>query len=178
MCLGLVLLPMTVMAASPQVARVQFLVPNTGIVGEDVMLYAYVTDASGAAIPGVEMVFYQDAAFLNAESTIELGRATTDAQGMASFAFVPRSQGALSLTASPVNGAKNLKGSASLTVNPGPAQAESDKTGVSVPGVGMWLFAIVLGGVWWVFLWAVLKLRTIFHQGEQQKPTRLGQRHA
>lgn len=177
-CLGLAILPMTVMAATPQVAKVQFLAPNTGVIGEDIMLYAYATDATGAPVPGVEMVFYQNAAFMNTENLVELGRAKTDAKGEASLVFVPTSEGALSLTASPVNGAKNLKGTATIRVDPGPAQAESEKTGIKVPGVGMWLFAAVLGGVWCIFLWAVLTLRTIFNQGNKQNSTKSGQRYA
>lgn len=177
-CLGLAVLPMTVRAATPQVARVQFTVPNTGVVGENITLYAYATDAAGAAVPDVEMVFYQNAAFMNTENLVELGRSKTDGKGEASLIFVPTSQGSLSLTASPVNGAKNLKGTATINVNPGPAQAENDRTGINVPGVGMWLFAAVLGGVWCIFLWAVLTLRTIFYQGNKQNSTKSGQRYA
>ncbi len=177
--LSALLLPGAALADTAQVAKVELSAPAQADVGDKISIEARALDASGTGIPGVVLVFTQAVTFLNTEDSAELGRSLTNAQGKATFTFVPRTEGDESITVRPSGTASRAKGTAIIKVATGPAQHESERTGVHVPGANMWLMAIVLSAVWGMFLWAMAQLRNIFLQGQNKTSSpRLGQRHA
>ena len=182
LCLGLLgALPIGVaLADAPAGAKVKLSTPSEAAVGDEVLLEASVTDASGSGLAGVEVVFMESVSFLNTDDSVELGRSVTDKAGNASISYVPRSEGDIKLSAGIAgSGPVTNKVNSTVKVKPGPPQHESERTGVKVPGVGMWAFAVLLGGIWAIFLWSVLQLRHVFRHGQQPRTTsRIGQPYA
>src|SRR3990172_4196258 len=183
MCLGLVgALPTGVaLADAPAGAKVRLSVPAEAAVGDEVLLEITVTDAYGNGLSGLEVVFIESVSFLNTDDSVELGRSVTDAAGRASISYVPRSEGDIRLSAGIAGSGSTItnKVNSTVKVKPGPPQHESERTGVKVPGVGMWAFAVLLGGIWAIFLWSVLQLRHVFRHGQQPRTTsRIGQPYA
>ena len=182
LCLGLLAaLPIgAALADAPAGARVKLSAPAEAAVGDEVLLQASVTDASGSGLAGVEVVFMESVSFLNTDDSVELGRSVTDKAGNASISYVPRSEGDIKLSAGIAgSGSVTNKVNSTVKVKPGPPQHESERTGVKVPGVGMWAFAVLLGGIWAIFLWSVLQLRHVFRHGQQPRTTsRIGQPYA
>ncbi|MDP2660983.1 MAG: Ig-like domain-containing protein [Dehalococcoidia bacterium] len=164
----LALLPAhAVLAAGPQPADIHVSAPAQISVGDQVKLSATVTDASGSGVPGIQVTFSETASFLNTNGSVILGRRVTDAQGKTVLDYVPRSQGDISITAQLLETAKSLSAATAVQVNPGPAQFGAEPVGVNVPGVSVWMLVIVLGGIWVIFLWAILQVRAIFGQGQK-----------
>lgn len=158
----------TALADVPAGAKVQLTAPPDTAVGQDLTLKASVTDASGAPLRGIEVVFRASVSFLNTQDSIELGRAVSDAQGLASISYSPLSEGQMQVSVTPSADGSSSKRSATATVkvDAGPAQYVSEKTGIQVPGVGVWFLAALMGGIWAVFLWAITQLRAISRLGQ------------
>lgn len=169
----------TALADSPQVARIEVSAPSQARVGDELQIEARALDASGAPIAGIELAFTEAVTFLNTGDSALLGKAKTNANGKAAIAFMPRSEGANNITVAPTAQGSKAKASATIDVATGPTLHQSERGGLEVPGVNMWLMAFLLGSFWAMFLWAMFHLRTIFLQGKNQTSnTRLGQRHA
>ncbi|MBI2853481.1 MAG: hypothetical protein HYX87_00990 [Chloroflexi bacterium] len=172
-----------VFADSPAPAKLDLTAPSSGSVGDRLSLKALVSSATGEPMPGVVVVFKVSTSFMNTEDSVELGRATTDKQGVAAMTYVPHSSGDLSISASLSGDVKPAVKSASSVVKilEGPQQYDSEQIGVSVPGLGPWFLAVVMGGIWFVFLWAMAQLRQIFRDGQhsaaQKRTSRLENRH-
>lgn len=155
-------------AATPIPASIQISAPQQTTAGDQDSLWATVTDASRSPVPGVEVIFTEADSFLNTSETVEIGQAVTAAQGVAKVPYVPRGQGNITVTAAIMGAQSGLKSVASIQVNPGPDQFQASPIGVSVPGVGVWLLVVILGGIWFIFLWAVLQLRAISNKGQKK----------
>ena len=183
MCLGLLAALPTgaALADAPAGAKVRLSVPAEAAVGDEVLLDAIVTDASASRLAGVEVVFMESVYFLNTDDSVELGRSVTDEAGRASISYVPRSEGDIRLSAGIAGSGSTItnKVNSTVKVKPGPPQHESERTGVKVPGVGMWALAVFMAGIWAIFLWSVLQLRHVFRLGQQPRTTsRMGQPYA
>ena len=100
---------------------------------------------------------------------MELGRATTDAQGRATLVYQVRTEEKASLNAyfpgngrySPVQASADIQvqGSAQLTRHP--------IEGVRVPGVGVWILVGILGGVWSTYFAVMVLLTLIAREGSK-----------
>ncbi|GEM_PF-2435325 len=167
-----------VLADGPASTSLELVAPAAPAVGQPLTLTAKVTDQAKAPVAGVEVVFWQRAAFLNSESDVELGRATTDKAGVATLDFIPRTEGAVPVSAKFAGNAKYARTSAGaeIDIKPGPQQFHQEK-GIHIPGVGVWWLVALMAGVWGTFLWAVRQIRVIFHEGQKVASSEWGRHH-
>jgi hypothetical protein len=133
---------------------------------------AVLTEQTGAAIAGAEVVFSREAGFLNSLSELEIGRAKTDAAGSASVTFVPRSEGKVLLLA-------DYKGDARYSASSGTFSVEvatggplySEQQGVKVPGINVSLLVAIVGAVWVTYFAVMGHIFLIARGGRpRQKP--------
>lgn len=120
-----------------------------GAVGQEMDVSAALTDQSGAVVPGAEIVFHRDARFLNSTSELEIGRAITNEQGVATVRFLPRSEGEILVIADFAGDTRYGSSSHTVTVQiatGGPLY--SQEQGVKVPGINVSLLVAILGAVW------------------------------
>lgn len=158
------------LADGPEATRIELLPPTGAAVGQETSLSARVTaKATGAPVPGVEVVFTRTAQFMNTESEVVLGKALSDKQGLATFSFVPRSEGEIALSAAFAGSTQYQRSTASAqaAIATGPAQYV-ETAGVQVKGVNvMWLVA-VLAIVWSVYFAVMGLLALIAREGERE----------
>ncbi len=83
----------TARAAGPVGTSVELRLPPEGAIGEELVTEAHLTDETGSAVTGVEVLFQRQVEFMRAGGELELGRGVTDQQGLARVSFVPRSEG-------------------------------------------------------------------------------------
>ena len=143
------LLAAPVLAQSPQSTSIDLQLPSEGAVGQELTVAAKLTSQTGAAVVGAEVIFFRDTQFLNASTELTLGRASTDAQGIAVLTFLPRSEGDL-LIFSEFEGDDrhgSAFGEGTVFIQTGPALHE-EEAGVKVPGINVSLLVAILGGVW------------------------------
>lgn len=157
------------LAAGPEATKTELLPPANASVGAEMALSARVTTASGTPVAGAEVVFSRLAEFMNTQSEIVLGKAVTDKQGVATFAFMPRSEGDVSFTAH-TSSSPQYQASSSTTLKApiatGPAQYV-ETAGVHVKGVNVMWLVFVLGLVWSVYLTVMGLLALIAREGER-----------
>jgi len=140
-------------AAEVGATHLKLLLDEGGKVGEELTVKALVSQGGASPVPGVEVVFYTTAEFSNVHGEIELGRAVTDDEGVASLTYVPRSQGEQTIIVR--YGAEEAK--ATILISPA-LQLYEEEAGVNVPGIGVWLLASTVGAAWGAFLIQVVLL--------------------
>ncbi|MBI4339376.1 MAG: Ig-like domain-containing protein [Chloroflexi bacterium] len=140
-----------------------------GEVGQKLTLRARLTDGAGVPVPGAEVVFQRDASFMNYESELVLGRAVTDAQGIAVLLYSPRTEGETPVAALFRGNAQYAPASASgvLPVRGGPALYR-EEAGVRIPGVNVSLLVGVLGTVWSIYFIVVTLITLITREGAKE----------
>ncbi|MBI2916740.1 MAG: hypothetical protein HYY01_01995 [Chloroflexi bacterium] len=157
------------LADGPEATNIELLPATGAAVGQEMALTARVTArASGAPVSGAEVVFTRTAEFMNTESEVLLGKAITDQQGLATFTFMPRSEGKVSFAAGFEGSAQYQRSTASAeaAIATGPAQYV-ETAGVRVRGINvMWLVA-VLAIVWSVYFTVMGLLALIAREGER-----------
>lgn len=133
--------------------------PTPALVGQTSELDATVTSADASLpVAGVPVTFYAHATSGKVSGYMEIGRAVTDAKGVAKIDFVPseagthdirvdytQASGAAGQTAS---GAAVEQTKTSVAVGGSPSQMYVQTAGVQVPGLGSWLIIVVLSIVW------------------------------
>lgn len=148
--------------ASAQAGELAVTMPQSSMVGEQASLAATLTDAAGQPVSGADILLYLNAKFGNVSGQVEVARAITNAQGVATFSYVPRSWGEQSLAAKFAGSTRvdAVETTVSLLVEPGP-QMHRDEVGIVVPGVGPWVVALVFATIWGIYLIMVLLLGLI-----------------
>lgn len=176
--LGAASVPSPALADGPASTALE-LTPSSGAaVGQQFTLSARVTDQAKAPVAGLQVMFTSKLSFLNTESDVELGRATTNSQGIATFSYVPRTEGTVPVSAQFAGNAKYAKSSVSSEAlfKDGPQQYHQE-IGLKVPGVGVWMLVLLMAGVWGTFLWALRQVRTIFQDGQKVAASEWGRHH-
>lgn len=159
---GLLLLAVTAMGIGMVTAgtahashlNVRVAEPTPAIVGQQGQLEATVTSAdAGLPAAGVPVTFYAHATFGKASGYMEIGRAVTDANGVAKITYVPREAGTHDIRVDYAqSGAAVEQTTASIAVDGSPSQLYVQKAGVQIPGLGSWLIIVVLSTVWAILL--------------------------
>lgn len=148
--------------------RLELYLPSGNAVGQEMTVEARLTDAAGAAIAGVEVVFQREVTFLNTVDKLELGRAVTDEQGWAALTLVPRSEGSMAISAQFVGndpyGPASANDTASIATGP---QLYVEEAGVRVPGISVALLAGLLGTVWGIYMVVMLLIWLIAREGSR-----------
>ncbi|MFQ5827382.1 MAG: hypothetical protein ACE5IA_08510 [Dehalococcoidia bacterium] len=158
-------------AQGPTDTNLELRLPTEGAVGQEMTVEARLTDESGVAVIGAEIVFRRVAEYMNATSELEIGRALTDERGVSTVSFVPRSEGQMLITALFVG--DNQYGPTSISeeipIQTGPSQYR-EEAGVDVPGINVSLLAGILGGVWGTYFVVMTLLWLIAREGAEPPP--------
>ncbi|MBI2872287.1 MAG: Ig-like domain-containing protein [Chloroflexi bacterium] len=155
-----------VLAADP--VTLELLAPQQVALGDKVEVTAVLRDGNGVPIRGGTVNLWTPATFLSTGGAIDLGRATTDAQGRATFRYEARTEGPVALNAYFPGDSRYAyaQGSAELKAQ-GTAQLYQSTAGVRVPGIGVWLLVGLLGGVWTTYLAVMVFLSLIAREGSR-----------
>ncbi|MDP6715128.1 MAG: hypothetical protein QF368_10935 [SAR202 cluster bacterium] len=158
-------------AQSPQSTSLELQLPSDGAVGQEMTVAAQLTDQTGAAVIGAEVIFLRDTRFMNSSSELSMGRATTNSQGVASLLFVPRSEGDQLIFSEfegdDRHGSSFSEGSAFIQTGPGLYEEEA---GVKVPGINVSLLVAILGGVWGTYFVVMALVWLIALEGSTPPP--------
>ncbi|MDO8750525.1 MAG: hypothetical protein Q7K03_05220 [Dehalococcoidia bacterium] len=140
--------------------------PPEGTVGQEMTLSARLTNETGVAVVGAEVVFLRAVRFMNVGSDLELGRTVTDEQGTATLSVVHRGEGEMMVTARFDGNTQYGPASASGSVHiqPGPPQYV-EKAGVRIPGINVYLLAGILGTVWTLYFVVMTLILLIAREG-------------
>ncbi|MBI4202884.1 MAG: hypothetical protein HY532_07230 [Chloroflexi bacterium] len=148
--------------------------PDQLNLGDEVVITAALKDSSGAPIPGATVVLWTPGQFLSVEGVMELGRAATDAQGLAVFLYQARSEKSATLNVSFSGDSRYSPAHASLEVSvAGSAQLYQSTAGVRLPGVGVWLLVAALGTAWSIYI-GMMVLVTLIARAGQSASEELG----
>ena len=135
--------------------------------GEKVEIESLLRDGAGKPVPAASVVLYSGASFLSTNGNVQLGQTATDALGRALFAYEARTQGEVTLYASFLGDTSHSAADASvqLTVEGSAQLTRHPIEGVRVPGIGPWILAGILGGVWSTYLAVMVFLALIAREG-------------
>ncbi|MHB1419034.1 MAG: hypothetical protein ACYCX4_05505 [Bacillota bacterium] len=153
----------TPVVVAPKLA-VEMLLPDKTTRGEKMKLQAKVT-TDGQPSEGKKVEFYEEANFF-ISGKVKLGEATTDASGIASINYWPRSlekDVKLSVSVPGEDGAKSVEGAGTISPAPTGSLIKTEE-GLTVPYVGNWLIAVLVSGVWLTYAFVVvttLRLRKV-----------------
>lgn len=152
----LLVMPATASAQEDTVPRLRSVIPTEAAVGQEEPIYVYLNDAAGQPVAGARIIFQIDTSFLNSVGDIDIGQAITDEDGLASFQFVPRRAGDISVTAR-FPGSDLLQGAfetQTVVVEPG-TSIYTEPAPTRIPGLNYRLLVVLLSGVWGLYLVAI-----------------------
>lgn len=158
-------------ARASEPVDMQLSVPQQTRIGDEIEAAATLTEPDGKPLMGVEVTFYLPVVFANVSDEVEIGRSTTDEQGMATIPYAPRQWGE-NLVVARFDGDDDhapAAASATLLVAPGP-QLYSEEAGVKIPGLGVWVLAVALAVVWGLLAAIVGLLFLIAARSQQVLP--------
>ena len=131
---------------------------------------------TGEPMTGVNVTFMAHATFGNVDGFVEVGRAVTNSDGVASISYTPREPGdqAIKVSYVPAAGAKPEEASGTISVAGASAQLYVQTAGIQVPGLNVWLIVGLLTVVWGTLLGVGVTLIRIARAG--QVTTRVARR--
>jgi len=141
--------------------KVELVTPTRIIVGDTVNVQTVLHSADeDASITGATVIFYMKASFGGVAGEVELGRAVTDKNGVATLDYHPRSAGDHQIRVEYVTpGAsepEEVTWSHSVVSD---GQLYHSTAGVQIPGLNVWLIIAVVASVWAILLsvaWRVI----------------------
>jgi len=151
-------------------------VPGQVAVGETVEVSVRVSEAGaaspgqvsqGQALPGTTVNFYTTESFGGVTGKVEIGRAVTDANGVAAIRHEPRATGDHQISAEYLVGSERTGASAVVSVaGVGTTQLYHSSSGIQIPGLNVWVLMAVLATVWAILLSVALRVIVIAHAGK------------
>jgi hypothetical protein len=121
------------------------------MVGQASVLDATVMSAdTGQPVAGVPVTFYSHASFGKTSGFMEIGRAVTDASGVAAISYVPREGGEheIRVDYAAAGGAATEQTTGTVVVDGSDGQMYVQTAGIHVPGLNAGLIMLVLSIVW------------------------------
>lgn len=151
-------------------------VPGQVAVGETIEVSALVSAAEAASpgrvsqgqvLPKTLVTFYTTESFGGVTGKVEIGRAVTDANGVAAIRHEPRATGDHQISVEYLVGGEGRTGaSAVLSVaGVGTTQLYHSHSGIHIPGLNVWVLMAVLATVWAILLSVALCVMVIAHAG-------------
>jgi uncharacterized protein (DUF58 family) len=139
-------------------------------VGEEVPLTASLFTADGKPMANATVRFYVRSSFVGVEGDMEIGRATTDANGFATIPYRPGREGEVTIRAELAGDGQvtAIETSTPLTVS-GSRQVYVESAGIQVPGLGVWVLIAVLTGVWSILFIVALLIFLIAREGAREE---------
>jgi len=140
-------------------------VPDQAAIGQPAQVRAeFHSDADGAPIAGMTVILHEEATIGGVTGDVELAAAVTDANGVATLTYTPRVPGDHALHVRYTYGDEAPQdASASVTVPPAAEQLYRSTSGVSIPGLNVWLIMAVVAIVWAILLSVAARVIAIAH---------------
>jgi hypothetical protein len=125
--------------------------PTPATVGQASALNATVVSAdTGQPVAGVPVTFYAHASFGKTSGFMEIGRAVTDASGIAAISYVPRESGEheIRVDYTGTGSAASEQTTGTVAVGGSDEQMYVQTAGIHVPGLNAGLIMLVLSIIW------------------------------
>ncbi len=145
--------------------------PAQGALGEAMTLTATSHDASGAPLAGETLRFLLPTELLNKFGRVEIGRAVTAANGVATLSYEPRQTGAIVLEV--VHDTTETAGQVRVALEvaiTGDRQLFTEQIGTDAPKFELWALVAVLSVVWFTLLTVAVRLHAIARAGSEEAP--------
>lgn len=142
--------------------------PTTAIAGQASALEAILTSAdTGQPVAGVAVTFFAHGSFGKFSGNMEIGRAVTDSDGVATISYTPRESGAhdIRVDYAPASGGTAEQTTGSIAVDGSPDQLYVQTAGVQVPGLNVWLIIGLLTVVWGTLFFIAIAVIRIARAG-------------
>ncbi len=153
--LASIVLPATAARAAtwPVATRLKVLAPTHAGLGQTLTLRAQLTAPKGLPVQGATVSFVSPASWGDLKGDMAIGSALTDGQGVATLTVPMRRSGDVQITAVFAGDVRHLpsRSSTSIAVAPG-AQLVKPTAGIRIPGLGIWVLAMVLMLIWGLYL--------------------------
>lgn len=140
--------------------------PSAGAVGQIVPLAIDLHTPDGAPLSGTIVTYYLHMSFAGVEGEAEIGRAVSDAAGIATLLYKPRAAGVhdvrIEYLAPDAENAEEVVATFDVA---GGTQLYQSVGGPDIPGINPGLLMLVLGSVWLILLSVSFRLVAIARAG-------------
>lgn len=143
--------------------------PTPAIAGQASELDAMVTSAdTGQAVAGVDVTFFAHGSFADVSGYMEIGRAVTNSDGVATITYTPRESGThdIRVDYAPAPGETTEQTTTSIAVDGSAGQLYVQTAGVQVPGLNSWLIIGLLSVVWGILFFVAVAVIRIARAGD------------
>jgi hypothetical protein len=156
--------------ASASHVKAELTVPDQATVGQPMEVQATLHSADGGSpVADVLVVFSMDASFGGVSGYVELGRAMTDGNGVATLLHEHRiaseHQHQMRIEYLPPGETDTVVLDRSMTLAGGNVQLHRSTAGVNIPGLNVWLLIALVTTVWAILLSVALRVIAISRAG-------------
>jgi len=153
--------------------------PAQAAVGETIevsaSLHSMAVASQGQPLRNTAVTFYATESFGGVTGKVEVGRAVTDATGVATVKYEPRATGDHQISIEYlVEGEGRTGASAVISVAGGTAQLYQSSSGIQIPGLNVWVLMALLATVWAILLSVALRVIVIAHAGSDSSASETG----
>lgn len=140
--------------------------PAQGTLGQTATVQSTLLTPGGSPVAGATIQFFSPTSFLSTIGEVLLGEAVTNGDGVAVLNYELRSDEQVEIIARFAGNASYgpVERSATIAVL-GSTQLYQEEAGVRVPGVGVWMLAVILGGVWSIYFTVFVLVSRIAQEG-------------
>ncbi len=161
-----------VVGGSAEAAHVDLSVAPAGelTVGSPAEAQVTLLTADGALpVAGATVTLYREASFAGTTGEVEVGRATTDENGVAVLSYEPRFAGEHQMRVEylPPDATEPEEATWSQSVAGTTHQLHQSTSGIQVPGINVWILMAVLATVWTILLSVALRVVAIARDGRE-----------
>ncbi len=136
--------------------------------GDAITVWVAVRDSRGDPVNQAIVVLLTPASFGDTSGEMRLGQITTDALGQATFTYQARREGPQTFIARFIGDSNYVPAEASVALSvQGSVQLYEQQAGVKIPGLGVWLLVLLLGGFWSVYLVVMVLVTRIAIEGKE-----------
>ncbi len=167
----------TAVTANASHLNVNIAESTPALVGQTSQIDATLTSLdTGEPMAGVNVTFLAHSSFAKVDGFMEIGRAVTNSEGVASIAYVPHEAGSHDIKVDyvPAAGTKTEEAMGSINVGGAAQQLYVQKAGIQVPGLNSWLIVGLLTIVWGTLFGVAVTVIRIARAG--QSDTRVARR--
>jgi hypothetical protein len=147
--------------------KVDLLVPDQPVIGQPMQVQAdFHTEGKVAPIAGLTVAFHEAVTIGGVTGDVDLGSAVTDANGVASLTYRPRTAGSHEIHVRyAYQGGDAEDAAASFSVPPAGEQLYHSTAGVSIPGLSSWALMALVAVVWVILLSVAVRVIAIAQAG-------------
>ena len=144
--------------------------PAQAAVGETIevsaSLHSMAVASQGQPLRNTAVTFYATESFGGVTGKVEVGRAVTDKNGVATVKYEPRATGDHQISIEYlVEGEGRTGASAIISVAGGTTQLYNSSSGIQIPGLNVGVLMALLATVWAILLSVALRVIVIAHAG-------------